>query len=61
MGEIEQTVTQLLRTTKSLLEALTSWSQRRVDAAAIHDIYSALRDQFQSADNAFEAEGISMR
>ncbi|KAG2180944.1 hypothetical protein INT43_008524 [Umbelopsis isabellina] len=60
MGEIEQTVTQLLRTTKSLLEALTSWSQRRVEAAAIHDIYGALRDQFQSADDAFEAEGISM-
>ncbi|KAM3584658.1 Bud site selection protein 6 [Umbelopsis sp. WA50703] len=60
MGEIEQTVTQLLRTTKSLLEALTSWSQRRVDAAAIHDIYSTLREQFQSASDAFEAEGITI-
>ena len=61
MGEIEQTVTQLLRTTKSLLETLTMWSQGRAGAHHIHEIYSSLRAQFQNASDAFEAEGINMR
>ncbi|KAI9286615.1 actin interacting protein 3-domain-containing protein [Umbelopsis sp. AD052] len=59
-GEIEQTVTQLLRTTKNLLETLTMWSQGRVGAHHIHEIYGSLRGQFQNASDAFEAEGINM-
>ncbi|KAH8550765.1 actin interacting protein 3-domain-containing protein [Umbelopsis sp. PMI_123] len=59
-GEIEQTVTQLLRTTKNLLETLTLWSQGRAGAHHIHEIYSSLRAQFQNASDAFEAEGINM-
>ncbi|KAI8578066.1 hypothetical protein K450DRAFT_248856 [Umbelopsis ramanniana AG] len=59
-GEIEQTVTQLLRTTKNLLETLTMWSQGRAGAHHIHEIYGSLRGQFQNASDAFEAEGINM-
>ncbi|KAI8097338.1 actin interacting protein 3-domain-containing protein [Halteromyces radiatus] len=53
-GEIEQVVTHLLRTTKSLLEALNLWSQLRMSSADISELHHTLEAQFYRVSQSFE-------
>ncbi|KAI8645832.1 actin interacting protein 3-domain-containing protein [Parasitella parasitica] len=59
-GEIEQVVTNLLRTTKSLLEALTQWSLHRRTNTEIFEICDILERQFFLVSQTFEEAGVPM-
>ncbi|KAI8059861.1 actin interacting protein 3-domain-containing protein [Gongronella butleri] len=56
--EIEQVVTDLLRTTRTLLEALNMWSQLRTSTSDIFDIHRTLEAQFYRVTHAFDEAGI---
>ncbi|ORZ24204.1 actin interacting protein 3-domain-containing protein [Absidia repens] len=53
-AEIEQVVTKLLRTTKSLLEALNLWSQLRMSTSDIFELHRTLENQFYMVTQSFE-------
>ncbi|KAI7862507.1 actin interacting protein 3-domain-containing protein [Spinellus fusiger] len=57
-AEIEHVVTRLLRTTKTLLEALTQWSQLAVSTAQIIDIQEVLEQQFYQVTQAFAEANV---
>ncbi|KAI8979780.1 actin interacting protein 3-domain-containing protein, partial [Mycotypha africana] len=59
-GEIEQVVTKLLRTTKSLLEALTQWSVMRTSKNEVLELHDTLEKQFYLVSQAFEEAGVGM-
>ncbi|CAO3628993.1 unnamed protein product [Cunninghamella echinulata] len=58
-AEIEQVVTRLLRTTKSLLEALNLWSQLRTSTVDIFEIHCTLESQFYLVSQSFEEAHIN--
>ncbi|ORZ21412.1 actin interacting protein 3-domain-containing protein [Absidia repens] len=58
-AEIEQVVTRLLRTTKSLLEALNLWSQLRMSTTDIFDLHRTLESQFYLVSQSFESAYIN--
>ncbi|KAI8875959.1 AIP3-domain-containing protein [Backusella circina FSU 941] len=59
-GEIEQTITHLLRTTKSLLESLNQWSMQRIPKTTIFEIHETLERQFFLVVQAFEELNVPM-
>ncbi|CAG8545341.1 6948_t:CDS:10 [Diversispora eburnea] len=59
-NNIENTVTQLLFTTKSLLEALTSWSLGRMNEQQVSDIYVQLGSELNVVVNLFNQSGVDM-
>ena len=61
MSSIESIVTQLLVTTKLLLEGLTSWSQRRMTEQEVSDIYVKLGSELNTVVHIFRQSGIDMR
>ncbi|ORX58292.1 AIP3-domain-containing protein [Hesseltinella vesiculosa] len=56
--EIEQVVTDLLRTTRALLEALNLWSQLRSSTNDIYEIHRSLETQFYRVTHSFDEAGI---
>lgn len=61
MNSIENTVTQLLYTTKSLLEALTSWSLGRMNQQQVSNIYVKLSAELNTVVHLFSQSGVDMR
>ncbi|KAF7720889.1 Bud site selection protein 6 [Apophysomyces ossiformis] len=59
-ADTEQVVTRLLRTTKTLLEALTSWSQLRTTTGEILDLHDTLEKQFFLVSQAFNEANVPM-
>ncbi|KAG0171808.1 Bud site selection protein 6 [Apophysomyces sp. BC1015] len=59
-ADIEQVVTKLLRTTKALLEALTSWSQLRTTRNDILDLHETLEKQFYLVSQVFGEANVPM-
>ncbi|PPR01693.1 hypothetical protein CVT24_001520 [Panaeolus cyanescens] len=57
---VETAVTRLLVSIKQLLEALTLWSQRRMDEEGVSDVYVRLGNDFNAAVNAFTQFDIDM-
>ena len=57
---VESSVTRLLVSIKQLLEALTQWSQLRVDENAVSDGYVRLGNDFNTAVFAFASYRIDM-
>ncbi|KAL1710873.1 actin interacting protein 3-domain-containing protein [Schizophyllum commune] len=57
---VESSVTRLLVSIKQLLEALTQWSQLRVDENAVSDVYVRLGNDFNTAVFAFASYRIDM-
>ncbi|CAG8513230.1 7350_t:CDS:2 [Acaulospora morrowiae] len=60
MSSIENTVTQLLFTTKSLLEALTSWSNGQVSGQQVSDVYVKLGSELNKVVRLFGQAGVDM-
>ncbi|CAO3594217.1 unnamed protein product [Absidia cylindrospora] len=60
-AEIEQVVTKLLRTTKSLLEALNLWSQLRMSTSDIFELHRTLENQFYMVSQSFEEAHVKTR
>ena len=58
---MESAVTRLLMAIKQLLEALTQWSQLRVDEDHVSDVYVRLGNDFNAAVAAFAAFNIEMK
>ncbi|KAJ8694967.1 Bud site selection protein 6 [Pleurotus ostreatus] len=58
---VESAVTRLLVAIKQLLEALTSWSQLKMDENQVSDVYVRLGNDFNAAVAAFSAFNIDMR
>lgn len=58
---MESAVTRLLVAIKQLLEALTSWSQLKMDENQVSDVYVRLGNDFNAAVAAFSAFNIDMR
>ena len=58
---VESAVTRLLVSIKQLLEALTLWSQLKIDETQVSDVYVRLGNDFNAAVAAFAAFGIDMR
>lgn len=58
---MESAVTRLLVAIKQLLEALTLWSQLKIDETQVSDVYVRLGNDFNAAVAAFAAFGIDMR
>ncbi|CAG8584296.1 13849_t:CDS:2, partial [Cetraspora pellucida] len=58
MNIMETTVTQLLVTTKSLLEALTAWSNGRATKQQVSDIYVRLAYEMSHVVQLFEQAGV---
>lgn len=61
MSSIESIVTQLLVTTKLLLEGLTNWSKRRMTDKEVSDIYVKLGNELNTVVHIFRQSGIDMR
>jgi hypothetical protein len=61
MSSIESIVTQLLVTTKLLLEGLTNWSKRRMTEKEVSDIYVKLGSELNTVVHIFGQSGIDMR
>ncbi|RHZ75741.1 hypothetical protein Glove_209g164 [Diversispora epigaea] len=59
-NSIENTVTQLLFTTKTLLEALTSWSLGLVNEQQVSNIYVKLGSELNTVVNLFSQSGVDM-
>ncbi|KAF9054391.1 actin interacting protein 3-domain-containing protein [Panaeolus papilionaceus] len=57
---VETAVTRLLVSIKQLLEALTLWSQRRMEEEGVSDVYVKLGNDFNAAVNAFTQFDIDM-
>lgn len=57
---VESAVTRLLVAIKQLLEALTLWSQLKIDETQVSDVYVRLGNDFNAAVAAFAAFGIDM-
>ncbi|KAF9005946.1 actin interacting protein 3-domain-containing protein [Cyathus striatus] len=57
---VESTVTRLLVSIKVLLEALTNWSELKVDENHVSDVYVQLGNDFNAAVAAFTAFNIDM-
>ncbi|KAF9052253.1 AIP3-domain-containing protein [Hymenopellis radicata] len=57
---VESAVTRLLMSIKQLLEALTQWSQLKVDELQVSDVYVRLGNDFNAAVAAFSAFNIEM-
>ncbi|CAG8466976.1 710_t:CDS:2 [Rhizophagus irregularis] len=60
MSSIESIVTQLLVTTKLLLEGLTNWSKRRMTDKEVSDIYVKLGNELNTVVHIFRQSGIDM-
>ncbi|CAG8445456.1 6567_t:CDS:2 [Dentiscutata heterogama] len=58
MNTMESTITQLLVTTKSLLEALTAWSNGRVTEQQVSDIYVKLAIELNHVVQLFGQAGV---
>ena len=61
MSSIESIVTQLLVTTKLLLEGLTSWSMGRMTEQQVSDIYVKLGSELNTVIHIFRQSGVDMR
>ena len=61
MSSIESIVTQLLVTTKLLLEGLTNWSMGRVTEQDVSDIYVKLGNELNTVIHMFRQSGVEMR
>ncbi|CAG8664665.1 8344_t:CDS:2, partial [Scutellospora calospora] len=61
MSTMESTITQLLVTTKSLLEALTAWSMGRVSKQQVSDIYVKLAMELNHVVQLFDQAGVDTR
>lgn len=57
---VESAVTRLLVSIKQLLEALTLWSQLRMDEEGVSNVYVQLGNDFNEAVAAFSAFNIDM-
>jgi hypothetical protein len=57
---VESAVTRLLVSIKQLLEALTLWSQVRMDEEGVSNVYVQLGNDFNEAVAAFSAFNIDM-
>lgn len=57
---VESAVTRLLVAIKQLLEALTLWSQLKMDENQVSDVYVRLGNDFNAAVAAFAAFNIDM-
>ncbi|RIA99113.1 hypothetical protein C1645_520805 [Glomus cerebriforme] len=60
MSSIESIVTQLLVTTKLLLEGLTNWSLRRMTEQEVSDIYVKLGSELNTVVHLFGKAGVDM-
>ncbi|EWC45765.1 hypothetical protein DRE_05102 [Drechslerella stenobrocha 248] len=58
LGKIEESVTNLLRATKELLETLTRWSRGQATEQDVSDVYVKLGSHFNIACRAFTAIGV---
>ncbi|KAK6535184.1 Bud site selection protein 6 [Orbilia ellipsospora] len=58
LGKIEESVTNLLRATKELLETLTRWSRGQASEQDVSDVYVKLGSHFNIACRAFTAIGV---
>jgi hypothetical protein len=58
---VESAVTRLLVSIKQLLEALTLWSQLRMDEEGVSNVYVRLGNDFNSAVSAFAVYNIDMQ
>jgi hypothetical protein len=61
MSSIESIVTQLLVTTKLLLEGLTNWSTGRMTEQQVSDIYVKLGSELNTVIHIFSQSGVDMR
>jgi len=57
---VETAVTRLLVSIKGLLEALTLWSQLRMDEEGVSNVYVRLGNDFNAAVSAFAQFNIEM-
>ena len=57
---VESAVTRLLVSIKQLLEALTLWSQMKMDETQVSDVYVRLGNDFNAAVTAFAGFNIDM-
>ncbi|CAJ0632719.1 5406_t:CDS:2 [Entrophospora sp. SA101] len=60
MSSIETMVTQLLVTTKALLESLTGWAAKRVNQQQVSDIYVKLVSEFNTVIQLFSQTGVDI-
>nr|CAG8561955.1 11689_t:CDS:2 [Entrophospora candida] len=60
MSSIETMVTQLLVTTKALLESLTGWAAKRVNQQQVSDIYVELVSEFNTVMQLFSQTGVDI-
>ncbi|KAF3924245.1 hypothetical protein ABW21_db0204277 [Orbilia brochopaga] len=60
LGKIEESVTNLLRATKELLETLTRWSRGQATEQDVSDVYVKLGSHFNIACRAFTAIGVEV-
>ncbi|CAJ0922760.1 3181_t:CDS:2 [Entrophospora sp. SA101] len=58
---IEKMVTQLLVTTKALLESLNGWAVKYVKEKQVSDIYVKLVSEFNSVVQLFSQTGVDIR
>lgn len=58
---VESAVTRLLVSIKQLLEALTLWSQLRMDEEGVSNVYVRLGNDFNAAVSAFAVYNIDMQ
>ncbi|KAI7882382.1 AIP3-domain-containing protein [Lichtheimia hyalospora FSU 10163] len=57
---IEQTVTQLLASTKNILQVLTGWSNQTTSAEQVMEVYRTLQEDFDHARQAFASMHVSI-